>query len=257
MRPPLFVVVMALAAGCANSSTVMTNPAPAAPKSSAQVASRAGAAADAPPAGQEQAKPQADDATIPETCSPAGSSGLCLPPPAFAKRLCDSFHPDVALHLLKRGSPWQRGYLRAAVEAWNASGGASAQVKLAFDEEVIIVRHRAPGAGGMIVSGATGSYDVLRWDGGCVTLDAGELTMQAPPRPKAAAVDWKYLSEATQNALLQDPKILDIYKQRRRECKGVTMGEVSKKCVVAHEALSQAIVQYVRDGGALPAPSLK
>ncbi len=48
---------------------------------------------------------------LPADCAEKGGK-LCLPPMAFVKRLCSGFYPDVALAMLAKGTPWQRGYLR-------------------------------------------------------------------------------------------------------------------------------------------------
>jgi hypothetical protein len=193
-----------------------------------------------------------DDHAVPTECAASGS--LCLPPAAFAKRLCGGAHPDVALAFFRGGSPFSRGFLSKNVDAWNASGGASSADKLAFDEEVIVVVERK-NTTGIQVSGASGSYDVLRWDGTCATLSSEELTFQPPPKAKAAKIVWKYLPDATQAALLADEAIARLNKERRDECKGVTSGDVSVKCVKAVDKLSDAVVAFVRKGGAVPAPA--
>jgi hypothetical protein len=108
---------------------------------------------------------------------------------------------------------------------------------------------------GIQVSGASGGYDVLRWDGTCATLSAEELTRDVPPKPKNAKVLWKDFAEATQNALLGDAAIAKLNKDRRDECKGASIGEVSKKCVTLVDKLSLAIVEYVRNGGEIPTPA--
>jgi hypothetical protein len=191
---------------------------------------------------------------LPTACA-RSEGGYCLPPKAFVETLCSRSFPGAALAMFRGGSPWTRGYLTRNVEAWNASGGASSTDTLAFDEEVIVLVHRAPAAGAMVVSGASGGFDVLRWDGSCATLDASELTTRQPPRAKSAKVRWKSLDDAIQGALRGDEKIGSLDAQRRKECKGVTMGEVSAKCEKADKALGAAVVAYVRRGGDLPAPA--
>ena len=47
----------------------------------------------------------------------------------------------------------------------------------------------------------------------------------------------------------------EAFVARRKECKGATMGEVSKKCVQRDQSLVSAIVDYVRAGGELPEPN--
>jgi hypothetical protein len=45
------------------------------------------------------------------------------------------------------------------------------------------------------------------------------------------------------------------YKERRGECKGAVSGDVSAKCVKADTKRSDAIIAFVRSGGALPTPT--
>lgn len=178
----------------------------------------------------------------------------CVPPPKFVERLCSDTYLPVALHMFLPSAPWTRGYLKGKVKAWNASGGVSDnEAFLEFDEEVVLLRKRG-GPEGIQVSGAEGGYDALRWDGSCVTLDASEVTLSAPPKPKAARVEWRFLDEPTQSALRESEDVTQAYRTRRQECKGAVSGTVSKKCVVADDALSQKIVDHVRSGGALGTP---
>lgn len=204
------------------------------------------------PAKESAGAPADDGSTVPTTCET--KDGLCMPSPKFTKKLCGGMNPDVALAMHKKGTPFTRGYLKGTVDAWNASGGASSADKLVFDEEVIVLLARKNETG-IQVSGASASYDVLRWDGTCATLSSEELTMSVPPKPKNAKVVWKDFSEAAQEALLGDPNIAKLNKERRDECKGASIGEVSKKCVALVDKLSEAIVAFVRNGGEVPAPA--
>ena len=122
---------------------------------------------------------------IPTECAKKGGS-TCVPPKAFVQKLCgQSSYPGVALFMFANSSPWTRIYLRGKVKAWNASGGASDNSSfLEFDEEVLALAERKADMGGMQVSGAGGSYDALRWDGSCVTLQSEEVTMSKAPAPK-------------------------------------------------------------------------
>lgn len=192
--------------------------------------------------------------SIPTECEePKGK--VCLPPAKFVKRLCGGFFPDVALAMMRKGTPWQRAYLRVkSVEAWNASGGMSSAEKILFEEEMIVVAHRAANTGGIQVSGAGGSYDVLRWDGTCASLQEEEVSLRGASSPKHAKIPWKSLDDKVQAALLADDKVSKVYAERRRECKGATMGDVTAKCQKADETLSKVIVDFVRSGGAIPAP---
>ncbi len=215
------------------------------------------AAAAAPPPARADAAAPAEKAglvEVPTTCETR--DGYCLPPPRFVKKLCSAFQPDLALSMFTKGTPWTRAYLKGDVDAVNASGGVSSNDKLVFDEEVLVMIRRKADAGGMQVSGAGDGFDVLRWDGTCATLSGGELTLTAPPKsPKNPKLKWQDLAETTQTKLIEDVKIAKINTERRKECKGVTMGDVSTKCVKAVDALSLAIVEWVRAGGAVPPPA--
>ena len=236
-----------LAAGCGGSQ-----PPAEAPKGND---SEVSAAADEGAAPSDEAASESEaeaSGGIPTQCHKGKDP--CVPPPKFVEGLCSDTFPAVALHMFLPSAPWTKAYLRGKVKAWNASGGVSDNESfLEFDEEVVILKKRG-GPGGIQVSGAEGGYDALRWDGSCVTLDASEVTLSAPPRPKAAKVEWRFLDEATQNALRESETVTEAYRTRRQECKGAVSGEVSKKCVVADDALSQKIVDHVRGGGSLGTP---
>jgi hypothetical protein len=238
----LWVVV-----GCGGAAS--SDKPPAEPTSASSVAS-AGSGSESPP---QQESPAAEaEGVIPTQCARAGD--VCTPGAKFVQRLCKGNFPSVALYLFQKQMPWTRGYLRGETEAWNASGGASESGKLAFDEEVIILRKRAADTGGMQVSGAGGGYDALRWNGSCVTLAAEEVTLDAPPKPKAAKVEFRWLDTAVQDSLRKDSALDAAVTERKRECKGAHSGEVSLKCVKADAKLSDGIVDFVRKGGAIATP---
>jgi len=182
-------------------------------------------------AGEKSAAPAASSG-IPTDCAKKGST--CVPPKAFVQKLCQAGFPGVALYLFANSSPWTRAYLRGKTKAWNASGGASDNSSfLEFDEEVLVLVERKADLGGMQVSGAGASYDALRWDGSCVTLSSEEVTLDKPPSPKSAKVDWLFLDDNVQEALRKEDKVNEAYLVRRKECQGATSGEVSMKCVKA------------------------
>ncbi|MFT3776563.1 MAG: hypothetical protein QM820_65320 [Minicystis sp.] len=192
---------------------------------------------------------------IPTECADKGAK-ICLPPAKFVKRLCGGFYPDVALTMLAKGTPWQRGYLRVkSVEAWNASGGVSSADKIVFEEEFIIVARREAATGGVQVSGAGASYDVLRWDGTCASLMEDEVSLRGSSTPKHAKIPWKNLDEKVRDALTANDKIGKVYAERRKECKGATMGDVTAKCQKADDMLSTVVVDYMRGGGSVPPPA--
>ena len=233
-------------AGCGGSAQPAEAPASAAPSG------ERAADAEAQPAVDQKAEAEVGGGgRVPTQCFKSGAT--CSPDPKFVKRLCNGKHPSVGLYLFSN-SAWTRGYLTRRTQAWNASGGASDNGWVEFDEEVLILYARVADAGGMQVSGAGGSYDALRWDGSCVTLQSEEVTLSKAPSPKHPAIDFRYLDDDTSEALRQDTKVNAAYLERRRECKGATSGEVSLKCVKADEQLTKSIVHFVRGGGSIPEP---
>jgi hypothetical protein len=188
-----------------------------------------------------------------------GKTKLCLPPPDYAKKLCGGIYPEVALGLFAKGTPWSRIYLSGDVDAWNASGaGLTHRAKLAFDEEVLVLsRHAAGGSGGIVMTGAQASFDVLRWDGTCVSVMEGELTATRPPKPKPAPVPFGRLEETTRRALLGSAKVKSSYEELGKACSSQEKPEDKKRCDKADAAFAQAIADFVRAGGSLPSPARK
>jgi hypothetical protein len=177
---------------------------------------------------------------------------MCTTGAAFAGKVCDASQPDLPLVLFAKGSPWTRLYLKGDVDAWNAEGGAAARSKLAFDEEVIVLKRRTPPKGSAIVIGSGGGYQVMRWDGNCYSLDEGEVTTRRPPKAKHPILMWKYLTEGTRNTLLGDASVKAAYDKRGKECKGAMSGDVSVACEQADTALSNGVVDAVKNGLAVP-----
>lgn len=192
---------------------------------------------------------------MPSACEGEGqikNTKLCVVPKSFAKKLCSSVYPEIALSMFAKGTPWTRLWLAGDVEAWNASGGRTARTKLAFDEEVVILaKHGAAQAGGIVMTGAMASYDVLRFDGTCVSVLEGELTTARPPAPKPAFIPWSRLEEATRHALLASPKVKASEAAFEKACSVVD----KKSCEKAERAFSQAVLDHVRSGASLPEPS--
>jgi hypothetical protein len=209
--------------------------------------------------------PAADDGpeAIPTTCANEASIGkagktrkLCLPAADYAKKLCGGIYPEVALGLFAKGTPWSRIYLAGDVDAWNASGGLTHRAQLAFDEEVIVLaKHAASGSGGIVMTGAQASYDVMRWDGTCVSVMEGELTTSRPPKPKPAPVPWSRLEETTRRALLTSPRVKTSHDAVDKACSAISSDKDKARCDKADKAFSQAIVDLVRGGVALPTPA--
>jgi hypothetical protein len=188
---------------------------------------------------------------LPTECSSTGD--LCLPPRAFVQRLCQGASTVVAFHLLKKDTPFSRGFVRARkVPPVNALGGPSSDATLEFGEEVLILTHTDDGAPGKMQVSGMGGYDVLRWDGTCANLADGELALRAPVPAKHAPIEWRYIDENVQDALLKDDGIRDARKQQRQHCHGVTLGSRSPQCVAADARLEDRIFSVVRGGFALP-----
>jgi hypothetical protein len=242
---PLPLLLLAL--GCGTSNT----PPPEEP-SSGPPRHPTGAEEAKPPA--EEAPPAEDSKAIPTAC--AGDAASCVMPFAFVKRLCSGAFPDLALMLFSKGSPWRRAYVSVKETApFNGLNGPSSDEKLVLDEELLVLLEKKADTGGMQVSGAGASYDLLRWDGTCVTLSAEEVRLAVPPKAKHALIPWRILEDATQNALLQNEAVAKIVSERKKECKGATMGTVSAKCEKADRALNDIVFDAVRGGTAVPQPA--
>lgn len=242
---PLPLLLLAL--GCGSSSS----PPPQDPSAEAPKAQASAEEAKAP---KEEAPAAEDTKSIPTAC--AGDAAACVMPFAFVKRLCSGAYPDLALMLFSKGSPWRRAYVSVKETApFNGLNGPSSDEKLVLDEELLVLFEKKADTGGMQVSGAGASYDLLRWDGTCATLSAEEVRLAVPPKPKHALIPWRILEDATQNALLQNEAVAKIVSERKKECKGATMGAVSAKCEKADKALNGIVFDAVRGGTAVPQPA--
>ena len=232
-------------------------------KLSMVIASVLGIVAAAGPAAAEEAHEEAkadEPAPVPTTCEAEGTikdAKLCMPDRAYAKKLCSGVYPEVALGLFGKGTPFTRVYLAGDVEAWNASGGRTHRAKLAFDEEVLVLaKNGAAAMGGIMMTGAQNSYDVLRWDGTCVSIMDGELTTKRPPAPKPAELAFSRLEEPTRHALLEAPKVKATHAALGKACViSATAPANRKACEKADKAFSLAIVETVRNGATLPSPA--
>ena len=254
------LLVSSMAIGCA--AQAEQREVSATPLLSAAITARSAAATDGTSAsstgpGASELKEEAE--VIPTSC--VGEQAIkgttaCLPPGTFAKKLCGGIYPEVALTMFAKGTPWTRVWLAGDVEAWNASGGLTHRAKLAFDEEVIVLsRHGAGGSGGIVMTGAMASFDVLRWDGTCVSVMEGELTTRRPPAPKPAPVPWSRLEETTRRALLASPKVKTTHGVLDKACASVSSPAERKACEKADKAFANAVADFVRGGGMLPTPA--
>jgi hypothetical protein len=248
MRSPLVVAV--LLAGCGSSAAQPQAPQSAASSAAEPAASAAPASAAAEPAAQDET-PGAWAACADSSQSP------CVMNRATLKRLCARVNPDAAIALFAKGTPWTRAYVGVRqADSYNGLGGPSSQQKLFFDEELLVLGERKADLGGMSVSGAGATYDLLRWDGSCAALSTGEVRLQKPPQPKHATIPWRVLSDEIQTALAKDDRTQALMADRRKQCKGVTSGEVTKACEKTDRALNDRIAEAVRSGLTVPVPRL-
>jgi hypothetical protein len=241
---PLLITLL----GCGGSSPPNPEGPSSAPTSTEKTAETK-ASAEKEPAAEEDSK------KIPDACA-GDDKAACVMPAKFVKRLCSGAYPDLALMFFVKGTPWRRAYLAVKEAApFNGLSGPSSDEKLTFEEELLVLSEKKVDTGGMQVSGAGSSFDLLRWDGTCVTLSAEEVRLVAPPKPKHAIVPWRVLEDATQNALLQNEAVAKVASERKKECKGATMGNVTAKCEKADKALNDLVVDAVRGGTAVPTPA--
>jgi len=69
-------------------------------------------------------------------------------------------------------------------------------------------------------------------------------------------VPWRSLSDGTQEALLKDARLSALAAERRKQCKGVTIGEVTLACEKTDRAMNDRLVDVVRSGSPVPVPAL-
>ena len=151
-------------------------------------------------------------------------------------------------------SPWQRFYMLKNAEPFNASGGASLMGdKMRRGEEVIALR-RHNSRGGFQTSDI-GGYDVLRWNGACATVHDGEFQIRPLSDVGHARLEWREIGLPIRQALEADEGVSATYEERRRQCKGISLGRVTADCEDYTKKLVDEVVRYVRDGGRLPKPA--
>lgn len=253
-RTPFFFAVSLLVSACGGAGPSPANGGANASTSAktAEPGSQSRAKAPEPTAAES---PQAA-LSFPTACAKEGSE-ICVPPASFAKHLCAAPNAAaLALALFAKGTPWVRMYLARNTEAWDATGSGGASMKLAFDEEVLVLAYRPTKPGGMIVSGADGAYDVLRWDGTCASLAGDEVRKWYPPEPGWAEIPWRKLDDEMQQKLLGDGRISLKEGEMKKACKGLSRTQTNAACEKAQKSLSKAIVAYVRVGGALAEPKM-
>ena len=208
-------------------------------------------AASSPPAPEEPEPPR----QLPTTCASTEGANGCMLPGEFVDRLCRRPFVDATLALFQRSAPWTRAYLRGKVDAWYV-GGRSARASLAFDEEVLLLRFHGPGRGSMVVEGSSGTYDVLRWDGRCYTLDSDEITTTRPPQARTARLQWDRIGATMQEAVLKSDDVKRAFDRRARACKSASRDDPPPACDAADTTLGIAVANHVRTVGGLPAPDV-
>ena len=175
---------------------------------------------------------------------------MCTPPVEFAERLCSGVYPEVALHLFAPKTVWKRAYLQRSFQAWHV-GGRGELRELRAGEEVLIVK-----LGRSADKNLTGgqAFDVLRWDGTCVSLMEDELTFRRPPSAVPANIPWKRLDAAYQEVFFGEKQLESLRAAQVRQCDdAVAQKEPGKsKCELARRRLSAGIAQAVGRGAALP-----
>ncbi len=199
--------------------------------------------------------PAASPKGLPTACA-NDDSDLCLPPKKFVLALCDGDYPSVGLWLFNQGSPWVRGYLTGKTKAVYAStsGGSTGEMMSRGEEVLVLRKHGSSNPGGIVVSGSSGAYDVMRWDGSCATVETGLIQFDGMSNPVNARIVWNTLEYDMREGLKEDEVIRKAYITLRKECKGVTMGDVSDKCEKADKALSKLLANHVRENGGVPTP---
>ena len=239
--PRSSIIVLLVLSACGGSAAPPPPSVPEAPEApSSPAASAAAATGQSTPTDDP---PTAAESGLPSKCANA-SSDVCTPPGDFVDRLCARPHQGIALWLFGKDTPFTRLYLRGKMD------------ELAFDEEVLALRYRAVPKGGIQVGNSTGSYDVLRWDGSCaLAVDAEMITKSRPPKPRTARVQWHRIAGPTQDALIAASDTVKRARAKRgKECQGAMTGDVSASCQKADASLVDAVVDYVRGGGAVPLP---
>ena len=190
--------------------------------------------------------------TLPDHC--ARGKRECVPPPGWVKRLCDDVYPDVALNMFKPGTRWQRLYMLARADPFNASGGASLLGdKMERGEEVLALKRRDNN--GEMQVGDNAGYDVLRWNGACATIHDGDFAREPPRQIVHSKIEWRRLGLDLRKVLEAQPDISAAQDARRKACHGIGIGEVSRDCEVYDRRLMDEIIRYVQNGGSIPTPS--
>jgi hypothetical protein len=184
---------------------------------------------------------------LPTTCA---NRKECIPPEEFARAACHGRYPSMAIAMFEKHTPWQRLYLKAVtLEAVNAYGDRSTTAPMVFGEEVIVLRGVSPMHSGKLQVSSS-DIDVLRWDGTCTTV-ARELFSATPMPNMVQPIEWRYLEDSFQEALLKSKYVAITHERQHSACNG---SADATKCRKATERLNEAIGVAVRGGIVLPTP---
>jgi hypothetical protein len=186
---------------------------------------------------------------VPTYC--ATKAKPCVPPPEFVESLCHARFASVAAYLFQKHTPFVREYVRCkGCEAVSSIGGPVGSRTLGFAEETLLLRviTEMPDQPKQPIRE---SYDLLRWDGTCVTLSKGDAVSYLPGAAGAAAVRFDDFDTTMRSALLRDRKIEASHSAREKACKSKA---TSPECGQLDRALADLIVKSIRQGLRLPMP---
>lgn len=236
--------------GSTNAPAASVTPAPAAPNGQLAGAAKV-TAVDATPTGPTPTN-EPSVATTREVPSGCSDKASCFPPAAFVDAVCKHKFPDLPLFLFAGRMPWQHRYVKAEwVEPVNPHGGDQSEAWMAFGEEVVVLRKRAPAAKGVQVSGPS-DVDVLRWDGTCATIREEMLVSYVPAPMQSPRIIWKYLDAALQEALLQNSVVARSREAEKKGCRNSSVTHPTPACEKTMRQLTDAIVLAVHQNVALP-----
>lgn len=202
-------------------------------------------AAPMTPEAEPAPEPRSVDA-IAEGCTRGARSKVCSLDVASVREICKSGSPSRAARAFGAARSLSRAWLRGDAKVWSSVRGARTSVSTALLDEEVLVLSEASARGSVVVSGAAVSYEVLRWNGTCATLEGGELTLKAPRAPRRP-VDFDALDGATRAWLSGDGRVGSAEAARAAAC---FREPFSKTCVVAIEERDRAIGKFL--GAARP-----
>lgn len=206
----------------------------------APVAPPVAVAAPMTPEAEPTPEPRTVDA-IAEGCARSPRSKVCSLDVAAVREICKSGSPSRAARAFGGARALSRAWLRGDARVWSSVRGARTSVSTALLDEEVLVLAEASARGSVVVSGAAVSYEVLRWNGTCATLEGGELTLKAPRAPRRP-VDFDALDGATRAWLAGDLGVRGAEIAREAAC---SREPFSKACVVAVEERDRALGRFL------------